>query len=213
MNEYEYSGMSDDELIRRAVTARNAGDHDEVRRILAVLAYRRYGNVVRRVAVSVPRDDVEDVAMEALASAIKAAFEGTSVGEFVNFLNTIVSRRIADFTRSRPPRAAALPDEHEGEDDYWGRVLGGGDPADSLLEHIDAAQAVRQALDELGDPHRGVVTLFVFEGYRADESADQVNTTHRNELETPMSEANVHQIASRFRRRVRRLLEEAEDSG
>ena len=212
INEHDLARLSDDELIARAVKARERGQHELVRQILGVLVFKRYDNVKRRVSIKVPPKDVEDVAMEAVASAIRAAFEGSSVGEFVNFLNTIVARRIADYHRRPEVETTRLAEEAEGETEAWANVLGKGDPNDWVADTIDAAAAIRQALNELKPPHRRVVELFVFTELNADETADAVNMEYEAELETPMSETNVHQIASRFRKRVRELLEEADDS-
>ncbi len=160
MSNNDLTRLSDDELIALAVRAREAGDHARVREILGVLIYRRLPNVKRRVAIKVAPADVEDVAMDAVLSALRAAFEGSSVGEFVNFLNTIVARRIADYHRKPEVETTRLPEEAEGEDNAWVDKLGGGDPDDWVADTIDASAVIRQALGELSDPHRRVIELF-----------------------------------------------------
>ncbi len=52
----------------------------------------------------------------------------------------------------------------------------------------------------------------MFNELNADETANGVNMEYEKDLETQMSETNVHKIASRFRKRVRELLEEADNS-
>jgi len=59
-------------------------------------------------------------------------------------------------------------------------------------------RAIDAALAELSDDHRRVVEAYVLRGGPARDAADEVGG---------MSEANVHQIGSRFRRRLRELLE------
>ncbi len=103
--ENELDRLSDDQLIVEIVAARDAGDHDAARAALGVLAFRRYDDVVRRVLIKVPHADAEDVASEVFISAMKSAFDGTSVGEFVNWLQTITKRRIADYHRAAPEQA------------------------------------------------------------------------------------------------------------
>ena len=174
---------------------------------LAILAFRRYPNVVRRVQAKVPAADVEDVAMEALSSAVKSAFDGTSVGEFVRWLHTITARRIADYHRSRPESTVPLAAESDGDDVSWGEDL----VDDDFSDEVDTRSVIEQTINELGEIHRAVVEHYVFEGLGAKETADQVNMSHSDELTQPMTETNVHQIAKRFRDRLRELL--AEDPG
>ena len=68
---------------------------------------------------------------------------------------------------------------------------------------------IEEALSDLSGPHRATVQFYVFDGLSAKEAADQVNMSCEDELTQPMTEANVHQIAKRFRERLRKLLEEA----
>ncbi len=147
INEHDLARLSDDELIALARSRpASAADHELVRQILGVLIYQRYDNVKRRVAIKVPPKDVEDVAMDAVASAIRAAFEGSSVGEFVNFLNTIVARRIADYHRRPEVETTRLPEEAEGEDRCLGQRARRGDPNDWVADTIDSSGGDPQAL-------------------------------------------------------------------
>ena len=52
--------------------------------------------------------------MTAMLAALQSTFDGTSIGEFVNWLNRIVDRRgIADYWRGkeREPETAPIADE------------------------------------------------------------------------------------------------------
>jgi DNA-directed RNA polymerase specialized sigma24 family protein len=58
--------------------------------------------------------------------------------------------------------------------------------------------------------HRAVVDRYIFEDLSAEETAEVINDTFDDELKRPMTTDNVHQIASRFRETLRRLLGEHE---
>ena len=202
LSENELQKLSSDELIAYIRKATDAGRSDRARSALAVLCWRHFDDVVRRVKMRVPAQDVEDVAMTAMLAAIKSAFDGVSVGQFVNWLHRIVDRRgIADYHRRREgePIHNPLPPEHAGEEDVWGEEPAEADESGAVI--------VRSVIDEcigrLGQPsHRDVIELNVFKDLGAAETAECVNEDHPG-LDPPMSEANVHKIVSRFRRCVR----------
>jgi DNA-directed RNA polymerase specialized sigma24 family protein len=175
--EAELVRLDDDALIAYVRSAR-AARHASERLALAVLVYGHWHNVARRVALKVPPAAVEDVTSEVLVSALGAAFDGSSQGEFHVWLRTITARRIADFHRR--PRPATVP-----LDDVSLQA-----PADGAVVVEDA---VSRVLSRLSDAHRQVVEQVVFEGRPAAEIDG-------------MEAANVHQIASRFRRALREEL-------
>ncbi len=175
LREAELQRLDDDALI---AYLRTAGD-ESARTALAILVYGHWHNVARRVSLKVPSDAVEDVTGEVLVSAIQAAFDGSSIGEFAVWLRTITARRIADFHRRPVARTVPFEDlELEA-------------PGDGLILVSDAVDRV---LGRLSDSHRQVVELVVFEGRSAGEVSG-------------ISAANVHQIASRFRRALREELD------
>jgi RNA polymerase sigma factor (sigma-70 family) len=193
--EHELSGLDDDQLISYLQAARGAGRHEAMKPAVAVLVFGYHAILVNRARLKLPESDVEDVVSEAIASAIVSAFDGSSVGEFRSWLHTILSRRIADYhdARSRRPKTAPLPGEDE---ETWGHEPRTGPEGDALF----ARDCIRRALDELQDErHRAVIDLYVLGPHSAGEAARQVGNG--------MTEANVHQIASRFERRVKELLE------
>ncbi len=205
-NEAELARLSDDELIAEIATARDAGHNDAARAALGVLAFRRYDDVRRRILIKVPYEDADDVASEVFISALKSAFDGNSVGEFVKWLQTITKRRVADYHRARPDEAT-LPLAEEGDAEEDGR---GVRPIEGDFSGaIDTEAVIEQALGELSRPHRATVGFYVFDGFSAKQAAEQVNMSCRDGLTQPMSEANVHQIAKRFRERLRKLLADA----
>jgi RNA polymerase sigma factor (sigma-70 family) len=202
--EHQLETLSDEQLIGYLRSARAAGRHDAMKPAVAVLVFGYWDNLVNRARLKLRTDaDAEEVAAEAVASAIASAFDGGSVGEFRSWLHTILSRRIADWweARSRKVPETRLPSEHEGDEDEWGREPGVPFEGDSLF----ARECIRRAYEELeNERHRQAVDLYVFGPHSAAEAAGLVGDR--------MSEANVHQIASRFQRRVKELLEEGSDT-
>jgi RNA polymerase sigma factor (sigma-70 family) len=196
LSEEELQRLSDDELIAYIRKATDAGRPDWASSATAVLCWRRFDDVVRRVSLRIPRQDIEDVAMTAILSAIRSAFDGVSKGEFVNWLNTIVSRRIADYHRAKEgqPKVGLLPTEHQGEEDVWGEEPSESDRAGEVV----VQSVIDECLAQLSPPHRAVVERNVFEDLSAPDTADQVNDAFPD-LNPPMSDQNVHQIVKRFR--------------
>lgn len=195
--EHVLASLSDDELITYIRVAHDAGRGPEGVRALSILVYGHWPNVLRRVQRKVPGYAAEDITGNAIVSAITSAFNGESVGEFVNWLNTIVDRRVVDWLRSRK-ETQPLPEEHAGEDGVWG--------TSGSVEDETGAVAVRMAVEEalggLSDAHREAVELFVLEQRPATEVEEA----------TGLSENNVHQIASRFRKRLREILQGGDTS-
>lgn len=173
--QHDLERLDDDALIAYMRRAGAAG-HESAGLALAILAYGHRPNVRRRVALKVPSHDVDDVTDEILAKALVSAFDGGSGGQFGAWMNTIAGRAIADYHRRGPGRLRSEPLED--------RDLEA--PAEHAVEALDVLARV---LDGLNDEHRRVVELWL-QGYAAPE-IDGV------------SDANVHQIVSRFRRALR----------
>jgi RNA polymerase sigma factor (sigma-70 family) len=201
---HELDHLSDEELIAYAVAAREAGEVDAMADALAVIANRRLPDLTRRARVKVPPQDAEELAVQAMGEAVLARFEGTSVGEFVKLMHTVLSRRIADYyeKRERTVETTDLPDEHGGDDDDLRRDVA---ISPSETGAVDVQSVIDQALDELSEQHRRVIELYVFEDLSAENTADQVNTEFPDS-NPQMSVDNVQQIKARFKKRVRELL-------
>jgi RNA polymerase sigma factor (sigma-70 family) len=197
--EHHLGSLSDDQLIEYMRRARQGGHHKAMRLALAILAFGYWDTLVGRARLKLPSvAEAQDVAGEAVASAIASAFDGKSIGEFRSWLHTILNRRIADYleARKRRPQATRLPGEHEREEDMWG--------AEPAVEFEGEALFARDCLDrayaEIQDErHRRVIDLYVLGPHAAAEAATLVGNG--------MTEANVHQIASRFQRRFQDLLQ------
>lgn len=198
----ELERLTDEALLAYIRDARDEDEPDEVRRAVGRLAFRHWGNLRSQALGKVPEAEAEQVAGDALESAIRSAFDGNSVGEFKSWLNTIVARRIADYHRKREGRPDEVPlfSKGEDDDDVWGEEPTV--PFEGVA--VDAQRAIDQAYDELGrDEHRQVVDEYIFNDRPAGDVAAEING---------MTEANVHQIARRFRKRVREILSDGDTS-
>jgi RNA polymerase sigma factor (sigma-70 family) len=197
--EHRLETLDDDQLVEYLRGARAAGRHDAMKPAVAVLVYGYWDNLVNRARLKLRTEaDAEEVAAEAVASAIASAFDGRSVGEFRSWLHTILSRRIADWWEAREQKLdkRLLPSEHQEDEEVWGREPSVGFEGEALF----ARDCIRGALGEIEDArHRRVIELYVLGPHPAAETAKLVGDG--------MTEANVHQIASRFQRRVKELLE------
>ena len=213
--ETELLALTPEQLIAYHHEARRLGRHDEARTALGILVFGFIGRIRFWVSRRLPQQDVEDVADEVIESAIRSSFDGAETRQFAAWLRRITQRRVADYfdARSRRPEEGPLPDEHEGEEDIWGTVGELHDPTEEIVER----SVVEQALGELNEIHRRVVELagpqdLGFEQRPGKETADLVNDQLSGRMSDPMTEANVHQILSRFRRRLAELLD-ANDGG
>jgi RNA polymerase sigma factor (sigma-70 family) len=173
--------LDDDALIEYMRRARTGG-HPSARRALAIMVYGRWHNVERRIRMKVPEAHVEDLTGQVIVDAIASAFDGTSVGEFVAWLNTITKRAIADFHRRGPGRV-----QHE-------ELSPNEEAASSAEGEVEVRDAIERVMAGLRPDHRQVIDIVVFEDGTA---ADAVRAV------PGMTQDNVHQIVSRFRRALR----------
>lgn len=201
-HDYELDGFSDEELIAYVVEAREAGNLDAARLGLSIFAWRRFDNLMLKALAKLPsQQDAEDVAMQAIEGVFKGAFRGQAVGEAVVFMRTILERRIADFWRRRK-ETEPLPEEVDDEERKRRDVA----ITESESGAVDAQDAIDRVRGALSPPHRKVIDDYVTEGYDAEETAERVNEAFPD-LDPPMSAQNVHKIASRYRKDLRRELE------
>ncbi len=203
----ELDRLDDEGLIAYAVAAREAAELEAMADALAVLAYRRFGDLVRRALLKLPRADAEDVAAQAMSQAVLAEFEGRSVGEFVKLVHTILSRRIADYHEKakRSLDTTQLPEEHR-DDEGEGHRRDVAVSPDEVGE-VDTRSVVDQLLKDLSPQHRRTVELYVLDDLSAENAANQVNEEFPDS-NPQMSVDNVHKIASRFRKHLRGLLDD-----
>jgi len=202
LSDLELGALTDDELVAYLAQARALGRIDAARLALQVLVFGHMDAIVYRVRQKVPQEAVDKVAGEAFMSALLSMLSGNSKGEFLSWLHTIVDRRIADYHRAKRLQTQPLAEEHGDEDDVRGSVPSEPDATGAV--HVQMLfDEMRGRLDE---SHRMVVDLYCLDGYPATETARRINHTCPG-LDPPMSENNVHQIASRFRNELRARLE------
>ena len=195
--------MSDAEIIDYIRAARAAGRPDCVKQGVAILTWGYMDTIRNRVRLRVPDEDVEEVAWDVLEGALKSAFDGESTISFKGWIKSILHNKVVDYWRKRGdrPRNAPLPEEHEGNDEIWGEVIGIEGPSPDL---VALQTAIDQAYLELErDDHRQVIDEALFADRPSEEVAGEIEG---------MTAANVDQIKSRFRKRVRELLEDDGDT-
>jgi DNA-directed RNA polymerase specialized sigma24 family protein len=197
--ERELAKLSNEQLLDYIVEQRDAGRPQCAKAALAVLAFGYWDLAYYLVGKNVPTADVQDVTATVIESALKSAFEGKSVGEFVNWLKTIASRRVADYHRDRERRIDAdpLPSEHEGDE-----TLFGPEPADEFdAGEISLRETAYRLLERRQEIHQLVIRLYGpnelgFMALSARETVAKVEELHPG---SGMTEANVHQIWKRFK--------------
>ena len=176
--QHELERLDDDALIAYMREAGAAG-HESAGHALGMLAYGYRSRVRARVSMKIPAQDVDDVTDEILAKALFSTFDGSYGGQFGSWMNTITERAIADYHRRGPGRVKAEPlDERDAA------------PED---DEVETGDALERTLAALNPRHRSVIDLWL-RGYGAQE-IDGVSDT------------NVHQIVSRFRRALRGQLD------
>lgn len=206
IKEHRLASLSDEELIGYVRAARAAGREDAARLALQMLAFGLEPNLRRFVRLKLDkagRLEQDEVAEQALFDAIRAAvrFKGSSAGRFRAFAFRIARRRIADFVRKgrvdRVPLEFLSPRGEQGEGDI---PVGGEQGA------VDSRSVVDQALAELNEVHRRTVELYQLAGHSARETAARIERQFPEAGNDSISEQNVLKIASRFRKRLRDLL-------
>ncbi len=198
LSQSELAALGNEALVAYIAAARQAGERGAEKEAVGILAFGFEPTIrtwVRMRMGSAPQD-IDDVVMEVLQSALRASFEGKVVGEFGAFLKTITSRRVADYFRARGRQLAMSPlgSEHEGDEDVWGDEPFTEDDSTSM----EVRELVDRLLDERNEQHQQVIRLYGPEvagcqDLPAEEVAARVDG---------VSVANVHKIWSRFKRDV-----------
>lgn len=202
--ESKLAEFDDSALIEYAVAARNAGADTEATLALRIFAFGMEDPVRRFIQGRLGSQGdvvVEEILERTLESALRSieSLAGSTSAEARAFVFRIARRRIADHLRKARPRIGSLDDE-DGP---------GSGPAPAGLQVGDQAGAVESGLliDELlsalRPAHREAVELNVLSGYSARETAEMIRSRDGAGSDDSMSEQNVHQIASRFRKELR----------
>jgi RNA polymerase sigma factor (sigma-70 family) len=211
LKDHEIAALSDEQILAYIRENRRLGRSPEAMVALQILVYRNLPLITDVVRRKVPAQHVEDAAATAMLAAIMAALRNPEIDNFRGWLIQIAKRRgIVDFFRKHEndPKFDPLAGEHDGDDDVWGEVLAVADDTDMA----GTVQVIESVMAGLGDVHAAVVELHVFTGYSAKEAADMVNNRPGAGSGAAMTESNVNQIASRFRRELRKRLDESDTS-
>ena len=190
LDEAELERLDDDALIDYMRRARAAG-HPSAGLALAIMVFGRWSIVERRVRMKVPEAHVEDLTGDIVVDAIASSFDGTSVGQFVRWLDTITRRAIADFHGRRRDSSSS---------EQVSEVEPAAASEEGVVEILDAVERV---MARLGEDHRRVIEMVIFADRTA---ADAVRAV------PGMTEGNVHQIVSRFRQALRGELDAGGDT-
>ena len=195
LKEHELIGLSDDQLIDYIRGARAADQEDAETLALQMLIYGQLDRLEKRMKLKVPPEDAGEVAREAMASALESAFAGESRGEFGSWLNSIAHNKMVDYWRKRGRTITADPLPTGDDEDEWGQ--------EPFVEFegvtVDAQRAIQEVYGGLSAQHQAIVDGYVFSDQAAADVAAEVDT----------SVDNVHQVGSRFRKRLKQVLDES----
>ena len=122
--------------------------------------YKLYANAMYNVALRIVNDDAEaeDVLQEAFLDAFNRIADFRQESTFGLWLKQIVINRSINYLRKRKVEFIGL-DEIEIADD----------PVDEESENLLKVEAIKEAMNELPDGYRVVLTLYLFEGYDHEE--------------------------------------------
>lgn len=192
--------LENEELIAYIAEQRDAGRPECAREAMAILAFG-YWNLVLHHLRGIPDYDKEDVASEVIQSALKSAFNGQTIGEFVNWLKVIIRRRAWDYRRTaKRIEKEPLAEENADDDQVWGKIVAVDDHADEVA----IRETALRVLDDRSDQHRCVIEHYGPDalGWASLSAAETVAATNALFPGETMTEANVHQIWRRFKREV-----------
>ena len=207
--------MGDAELIDHAVEAGAAGEAESAERALQIFAFGMEGPLramVRNRLDSHGDTVIDEIAERALEDAIRSIhrLRGQTPQEARAFVFRIARLRIVDFHRSGRVRTEPIDTDPDADRGAGAEAEADGLRVEGESDAVDTALVLEQALAEMREDHRAVVELFVVSGHNARETAERVASRFDGRLDDSMSEQNVHQIGSRFRKDLRRRLEGAE---
>lgn len=209
LDEARLAELDEAALIEYLLDARAAGDKDQADLALKIFAFGMEDALrgfVRSRLNSHGDAVIEEVAERALEDAIQSipTLRGSTREEARGFVFKIARFRIADFLRKGRLSTTSIDDDDRPDSPHQQERLSVGDE----WNVVDTTLVLDQLLAELREDHRAVVELFVLSGYSAREAADLVRSRVDGRFNDSMSEQNVHQIASRFRKDLRARLEE-----
>jgi RNA polymerase sigma factor (sigma-70 family) len=151
------SRLTDEELVERFKN----GD----RQSLDTLVRAYLPKAHKRVSSLVPEPDVEDVRQEIFLSFVKSIGNFTIRSNFAAWFNKITMSRIADYYRKTSRQRDKLIENQFSEvDDSW--------------KDIDDELTVREALTEIPEKYREILSLKFIEGYSLTEISGKLGLTY-----------------------------------
>lgn len=202
----ELLNLPDEKLIEYSVAARDAGETEELANGVAAFVCVRLpmvrGLVARRISDPELRQEVVN---EVMASALESAhsLRASHVGEFVNWLKTIVHCRCVDHIdrQSRKDRHELTADSRPGGDESgWAFEVADLSDEQGAVATIELVGEILAARSPL---HRRAIQLKL-DGYPAIEISAMLAA------EGGITPANVDKVFSRFRRELRDDLGESD---
>jgi RNA polymerase sigma factor (sigma-70 family) len=184
--------LSEEELLRRFVACRDAGDGDGALRWWGDLVEANFDRVRGMVDVRASRyglsaDERQEAVQRALVKLwhkMVASFDGTTMGEWVNATRTLVDYVCRDVQRDaakRSQRETAFGGRDEDPDaDEWTGNRVAHERHTREEERADAAGFVAWALPRLGDDRRRLVLQRTLEGAPGDEIAGELGVSMDN---------------------------------
>lgn len=194
----ELAKLEDEALLAYLVSARKAGDRESLSVGIYVLVKQRLpmvqGMVARKTPEHLRKDLVDEIFGDICESATRG-FDGDHMGEFVNFIKTVTSRRIADSVRKnkRQIKGDSLDSDDE---DSWGPEPAGnlGDPESSAI----LRDAMKRVMDRRTEEQQKVILM------RLAGKPSKLVVEHFE----GQTVANVDQLYFRFRKDLRAELGE-----
>lgn len=191
LSDLELERLDEAALFHHLLAMRDAGQGDAATRALWFVLHRRLRWVRAKLRNRLPDDVAEEQVVVVLARAVGSSFDGSSPGELVNWLKTIVSRTIADYHRGAEGRQ--LRDDRAGAASLGGGDEGGRDREDGAedagFEMVELGQIVETVLARRSPEHRAAIRAAYFEDLPARTVAER----------TGLGEANVYQLVTRFK--------------
>ena len=208
LDETRLAQLDDAALIEYVLNARTATDEDAALLGLRIFSFGMEEPIrafVRTRLASQGEVVVEEVVERTLEGALSSigSLVGCTPQQARAFVFRIARRRIADFHRRERPPVRSLDDQETESTEAPDSLRTDGEAA-----WVDASLLIGGLLSSLRDDHRAVVELNVLSGYSARETVDLIRSRVGGRDDDTMTEQNVHQIASRFRRDLRAQLDE-----
>ena len=191
----------DAELDRSLIERAQAGDTLAFRRLV-----ERHQRRAFTVAVALVRDeeDAREVVQEAFIRVYRGLSQFHGGSSFFTWLYRIVTNLSIDLIR-RPARREQPLDDVLESIDAEDSTVGGFDHGDpfAALHRSELRSAIRKALDELPDYHRGVIVMREIQGMSYEEMAEAMN----------VSKGTIMSRLFHARRKLERALLELASSG